>query len=188
MKNNNIKKIRVNNQWLEDSDYVRDHVVDFYRSLFKEDCFVRPKLDGLNFSRISSESQQGLERPFQADEVVAALQSLKVDKASCPNGFPANFYVEFWDVLGRDVMEDMEEFHKNAAWCRSLSVSFISLIPKNSLIPKKKGMTDIRDFRPISLVGNMYKLLAKVLSRRLKGVMEEVISELMHFRKRAANH
>lgn len=30
------------------------------------------------------------------------------------------------------------------------------------LIPKKGGVEDLKDFRPISLVGALYKLLAKV--------------------------
>ena len=36
------------------------------------------------------------------------------------------------------------------------------------LIPKKEGAEDLRDFRSISLVGSVYKLLAKVLANRLK--------------------
>ena len=39
------------------------------------------------------------------------------------------------------------------------------------LIPKKEGAEDLRDFRSISLVGSVYKLLAKVLANRLKLVM-----------------
>jgi hypothetical protein len=38
-----------------------------------------------------------------------------------------------------------------------------------SLIPKKRDGLNIRDFHPINLVGNMYKLLAKVLANRVKG-------------------
>ena len=39
------------------------------------------------------------------------------------------------------------------------------------LIPKKELVEDLRDFKPISLVGSVYKLLAKVLGNRLKLVM-----------------
>ena len=54
---------------------------------------------------------------------------------------------------------------------RSLNSTFLLLIPK------KERAEDLRDFRPISLIGSVYKLLAKVLANRLKLVMGEVISD-----------
>ena len=44
------------------------------------------------------------------------------------------------------------------------------------LIPKKGGVEDLKDFRPISLVGGLYKWLTQVLANRLKGVLAKVIS------------
>ena len=41
----------------------------------------------------------------------------------------------------------------------------------------KGGAEDLKYFRPISLVGSLYKLLAKVLANRIKKVMGKVISE-----------
>ena len=44
------------------------------------------------------------------------------------------------------------------------------------LIPKKGGAEDLKDFRSISLVGGLYKWLAKVLANKMKGVLAKVIS------------
>ena len=44
------------------------------------------------------------------------------------------------------------------------------------LLPKKGGAEDLEDFRPISLLGGLYKLLAKVLANRLKKVIGKVVS------------
>lgn len=44
------------------------------------------------------------------------------------------------------------------------------------LIPRKEKSIKIGDFRPISLVTSLYKILAKVLSRRLRVVLEGTIS------------
>lgn len=54
-------------------------------------------------------------------------------------------------------MKVLLEFHKDASLERSANATFIALIPK------KGGAVDIRDFRPISLVGSVYKIIAKVL-------------------------
>ncbi|XP_075662980.1 uncharacterized protein LOC142632471 [Castanea sativa] len=47
----------------------------------------------------------------------------------------------------------------------------------DALIPKKNGASNIRDFRPISLMGSVYKILAKVYANRLKEVLDRLISE-----------
>ena len=44
------------------------------------------------------------------------------------------------------------------------------------IIPKKGGAEDLGEFRPISLLGGLYKLMAKVLANRLKMVLDKVIS------------
>ena len=57
---------------------------------------------------------------------------------------------------------------------RSLNASFLSLIPK------KNNALNIKDFRLISLVGSVYKLLSKVLVNRLRLVLDKLISELQN--------
>ncbi len=64
-----------------------------------------------------------------------------------------------------------EEVHTYYKFERSLNASFIALIPK------KQNATNIRDFRPISLIGSVYMLLSKVLANRLRGVLDHLISE-----------
>ena len=45
------------------------------------------------------------------------------------------------------------------------------------MIPKKTNAVNIKDFRPISLVGSLYKLLAKVLANRFQEVLDKLISD-----------
>ena len=67
-------------------------------------------------------------------------------------------------------MSFFREFHEHGMFFRSLNSIFLVLVPK------KGGVEDLRDFRCISLVGGLYKLLAKVLANRLKKVVGKVVS------------
>ena len=62
------------------------------------------------------------------------------------------------------------DFHKECIFEKSLNATFLCLIPK------KLNAVDIRDFRPISLVGSLYKLLSKVLAHKLRCVLDKLIS------------
>ena len=66
-------------------------------------------------------------------------------------------------------MAFFEEFFLHGMFQRSLNSTFLVLLQK------KRGAKDLKDFRPISLVGGLYKLLAKVLANRLKTVVGEVV-------------
>ena len=66
-------------------------------------------------------------------------------------------------------MQVFEELHSQNAVFRSLNATFLVLIPK------KEEANDVQDFRPISLVGSLYKIIAKVLANRLKIVMGKVV-------------
>lgn len=48
------------------------------------------------------------------------------------------------------------------------------------LIAKVEGAKNIKNFKPISLVGGMYKLILKVLTRRLFSILGEMIEECQH--------
>ena len=93
------------------------------------------------------------------------------DKALGPEGFTMAFFHKCWSVVEKDIMDFFDYFHRDSVFERSLNASFLTLIPK------KCNAVNIKDFRPISLVGSVYKLLSKVLANRLRVDLENLISE-----------
>ena len=63
-----------------------------------------------------------------------------------------------------------QKFYKHGWFVRSLNTTFLVLFSK------KGGVEDLRDVKPISLVGGLYKLVAKVLANRLKKVVDKMVS------------
>ena len=84
---------------------------------------------------------------------------------------PWFFFYKCWSVVEKDVMDFFDYFHRHSVFERSMNASFLTLIPK------KCNTVNIKDFRPISLVGSVYKLLSKVLANRLRPVLVNLISE-----------
>ena len=54
---------------------------------------------------------------------------------------------------------------------RHLNITWVTLIPK------VENPTSIKEFRPISMVGAIYKIISKILSSRLKEVIAPLIDE-----------
>ncbi|KAK5784830.1 hypothetical protein PVK06_039369 [Gossypium arboreum] len=65
----------------------------------------------------------------------------------------------------------MVKFFNSGKLEKSINSSFIVLIPKND------NPQDISEFRPICLVSSLFKIVAKVLARRVRAVIGEVVSD-----------
>lgn len=73
-------------------------------------------------------------------------------------------------MLKSDVLGFLQEFHVNDTLPNTFTYSFLNLIPKN------KNAIGLEEYRPICLVGSLYKILSKILASRLKKVLSSIIS------------
>lgn len=62
-----------------------------------------------------------------------------------------------------------KEFHSRGKFEKSFNTTFVSLIPK------KAGVVEIKDFHPINLVGGVSKIISKALANRLKSVLGKIV-------------
>ena len=76
------------------------------------------------------------------------------EKAPSSDGFTVAFWQFSWNTIKKDVMAVFKDFFYTGKFVKSLNSTFIVMIPK------KEGVEDLKDFRPISLVGSLYKLIA----------------------------
>ncbi|RVW77597.1 LINE-1 reverse transcriptase-like [Vitis vinifera] len=162
--------------WLREGDKntgestVRTGIVDAFHRLLTEDSEWKADIGGVNLNRISQQEADTLELPFTEEEVHSAIRGMNGDKAPGPDGFTGAFWQFCWEFVKEEVMEMFKEFHEHKTFLKSLNATFLVLIPK------KGGAEELGDFRPISLLGGLYKLLVKVLANRIKNVIGGVIS------------
>ena len=91
------------------------------------------------------------------------------DKASRPDGFTIAVFQDCWDVIKEDLVRVFAEFHKSKIINQRTNASFIVLLPKKNMSKK------ISDYRPISLITSLYKIIVKVLARHLREVLHKTI-------------
>lgn len=82
---------------------------------------------------------------------------------------PWRFNKLCWEIVKKDMMTTLEDFDKEAFLDIGSNTTFISFIPR-------KGADLIKDFRPISIVGSMYKIISKVLACHVNEIMNDIIS------------
>jgi hypothetical protein len=80
-------------------------------------------------------------------------------------------YASFFELLGKDLLDVVEESHVAGCMHAPFNSTFISLIPK-TYKPQS-----FNDFRPISLCNCIYKIVAKVIAKRIKSILFESISK-----------
>nr|GFA02209.1 RNA-directed DNA polymerase, eukaryota, reverse transcriptase zinc-binding domain protein [Tanacetum cinerariifolium] len=110
---------------------------------------------------ISLEQNDNLEREVSNEEIKWAVWECRIDKAPGLDGFTFGFYRRYWDIIGNDVVDAIKWFFCMERSRKEVIRLFITLIPK---VPNANM---IKDFRPINLIGSLYKVIAKVLENRL---------------------
>lgn len=167
----NIKGITIDGVWEVDPYRVKDHFKTHFENLFKEDPDSNWRQDMGETSKISEAESVNLEREFDENELKEALWNCGKNKSPGPDGFTADFFRNFWDVVKKDLLEAFNEFARKPKIPKCVNSAFITLIPK---VNNPNG---VQDFRPISLISSVYKMLSKMLANRLKKVLPKIIDK-----------
>ncbi|KAE8805592.1 hypothetical protein D1007_18258 [Hordeum vulgare] len=123
---------------------------------------------------IFDDKNEGLGNRFTEEEVWAAILASPVEKASRLDDFSRTFYYVCWGTIKSDVM--------------AIFVHFYSLVRGNFeelktmtivLLTEKDGGTSVGDFRPISLIHSIAKLITEVLSMRMAFMIQKTPALLL---------
>ncbi|KAL7587442.1 hypothetical protein Lser_V15G40495 [Lactuca serriola] len=93
-------------------------------------------------------------------------------KAPGTDGYTFKILKANWDVISGDIIRFVKYFESTgsiAPGCNSSSIT---------LIPKVNDPLSLGDYRPISLIGCMYKVVANLLANRLKQVIDSVVDKV----------
>ncbi|GJR55734.1 RNA-directed DNA polymerase, eukaryota [Tanacetum coccineum] len=168
----NIRGIMVDGKWTEKPNNVKLEFLHHFRNRFEKPTDNRVYID-MNFPKsITIDQHMDLECAVSKEELKRAVWECGTDKSPGPDGFSFGFYRQFWLSFENDVFAAVSHFFTFKDIPNGCNSCFIALIPK---VPDANM---VKDFRPISLIGSIYKIIAKILANRLVGVLGDIVNEV----------
>lgn len=155
------------------SDIKKEAVQHFQRFLQVQDQGngedSYPMLQDLLTYRCDTGTATGLVAPVLGEEIKSALHALPNDKVSGPDGFTKEFFVAAWPIIGDEFIIAVQSFFLFGFLPTGINATILSLIPKTEVAQTMKY------YRPIACCNLIYKVISKVLARRLKAIFPEAI-------------
>jgi hypothetical protein len=119
---------------------------------------------------ISQHNLEQIETPFTNRSIDNIVKNMPPDKAPRLDGFNGVFIKKCWDIIKEDIYLLCSQFFKGDVSVQAINNSFITLVPKVN------SSTTLNNFRPISLLNCVVKIITKLLGDRI----QKVILSLMH--------
>jgi hypothetical protein len=115
--------------------------------------------------------KETLERPIGTTELEEALRAGQKRKAAGIDGLPVEFYTANWQTIKDDLTRTINCMFPDKQITRQQKLGIIISIPKSN------NPTTTNDYRSITLLTSEYKLLARILARRLKLTLSDQLKQ-----------
>ncbi|XP_072054162.1 uncharacterized protein [Arachis hypogaea] len=163
-RNNRLDALVINGRLIRNQARIKIAIRDFYKDLYHQ---KKPPLvgfmDGL-VKRIDEEDSTALERIPTMEEIREAIWDCESSNASGSDGYNMNFIKKCWNEIGVEFTTVVLDFFRSSRLPSDSNITWVALAPKFT------GAKEIKDFRPISMVGCVYKVIFKVMVKRISYV------------------
>jgi len=123
----------------------------------------------VDIPRVSQAENEFLTASFTEKEIRDAVFAMEHNKAPGPDGFPAEFYQKFWDVIKVDLMQMFHDLHSGTLLLFSLNFGVITLILK------VQEANRIQQYRPICLLNVSFKIFTKAATIRINSIANHIV-------------
>ena len=170
-----INRLRLKNDNItENPDVILNEMKTFYKNLYSSpviqdatECIQNPRQP----KNILDEHKNAMEQNISETEILKIVKNLPKNKSPGEDGLPSEFYKVFWVDIKSSLMKSYEHSFTN---------NELSITQKRgllSLIPKKSDPLNLKNWRPISLLNQDYKILAKMIANRINLCLPYLIDD-----------
>lgn len=173
-----IKKVFVSEEKiLYKQSEILEEVKSFYEKLFKNsdselvDIDIQSVVQLLDIPKLDNITADFLDRDISEREILNVLKGMKNNKSPGSDGFSAEFYKFFWNDLKIYITSAINHIFVHGQLPVSQRLGIISCLPKGD-----KPRQFLKNWRPITLLNVLYKLISGCISYRIKSTLDLLIS------------
>ena len=164
---------------VNDQNNVEQEIYNFYRKLYKSqeslqnistiEDFLGPG-HNVKYPKLTNSQANKLEGELLIEEATKYIKQCRADASPGSTGFTGGFYKFFWRNVKHFVVNSLNYAYETGNLSITQKLGVIILLPK-----PEKDKRFLANWRPISLLNQVYKILSGALTERLKPALETII-------------
>ena len=156
---------------------IEREIFNYYQQLFEErdtsdidiKDFLTPDIAKL-CPKISDEQKERMEGLLTTEELTKYLKKTRNNTAPGTSGFTSEFFKFFWIDLKFFITNALNFSFENESLSITQRLGIVTSIPKGD-----KDKTQLKNWRPLTLLNSLYKLVSGCVAERIKPQLEKII-------------
>ena len=163
-----INELSVNGRKITETNEIIAACKSFYEQLYSSEPIDEQAADILlsKITPLSEDAAKSCEGEITVGECTAAIKDMENNKTPGSDGLPKEFYAKFFNLFADGFVAMLNDAHAAGRLSESQRYGLITLACKDESKADQLG-----NWRPISLLNVDYKILSKVLSKRLGRIL-----------------
>ena len=169
-----ISELKVEGNICSDETIISKEIGNFYSKLYAKsqvEIGEDKKFFPDSLPKLTEDQRDQCEGRINQGECIEVLKEMKLNKSPGNDGLSVEFYVTLWQVIGDLVLAAFNDTFTVKELSPSQKQAIITLIHKDGKDPML-----INNYRPISLLNVDYTILTKILSKRIKNLLNGIVS------------
>lgn len=168
-KRNKIERLKIEGNWIDDSNIVKTHIINHFKILFSADLMVENIINFPPNPKLNDRDIAFLDNIPNDIEIKKGIFSMEGLKAIGPDRVQPLFYQKHWEIVKKFVCSFVKKCFMKNEFPNHLNKSLITFIPK---IDNPKL---INQFRTITLCNVIDKVVIKVIFQMIRLILDKIV-------------
>ena len=167
-----ITELEIDEENIQGKEHIMNAVHDFWHDLWGRKKDIDSNQQDAYLDRYLS-SDTNIQRSnffISKDDLFQSLKLQNKNGSPASDGLTPRVYLWAWDIIADDFTEVINNCYLNGSMSKSMRAAIVTLLPK------KGNLKELANWRPVSLLNTDYKILARIITKRLMEDVKDQIS------------